>query len=334
VPAVAAPEPLVSVVVPSYNYGAYVGETVRSALAQDADVPLEVVVVDDASSDDSVEVLRAIGDPRMRLWCHERNQGHVVTINEGFARARGRFIARIDSDDRYRPWFLRETLAVLRARPEVGLVWGDVALIDPEGRLLEERAAGVHAGRDHQGNELLALLERNFIPAPTVIARREAWAGALPIPPGLGFSDWYLSLELARRWDFFHRGRVLADYRVHPRSLHHRMTLDRSEEATVFRLLSRLFAEEPRLAGQRGRVYGAQCLMLADKYFAAGMTADARRCYLRALRHRPALARHPGLLRRLGGAVVGRRAYEAVKAWVRRGARPGRAVGVPRGGRP
>src|SRR5574342_226397 len=91
------PEPVVSFVVPSYNYGAYVGQTIASILAQDVDVPLEVVVVDDASTDDSVAVLEAFRDPRVRLWRHQRNAGHVVTINEGFARARGRFVARIDS---------------------------------------------------------------------------------------------------------------------------------------------------------------------------------------------------------------------------------------------
>ena len=316
-------EPLVSFVVPSYNYGAYVGETVQAALAQDWDGPVEVVVVDDASSDDSPAVLRAFADdPRVRLFWHERNLGHVATINEGFAHARGRFVARIDSDDRHRPGFLRATVPVLQQHPRVGLVFGDVALIDAAGRMSEERAVSMPGQEEGRLDGLRPLLTRNFVPAPTAIGRREAWASALPIPTGLGFSDWYLSLWIARRWELYYVPRTLADYRVHAVSLHHRMVADRSEEATVFRLLDRLFAEEPRLRPDRERVYAAQYRMLADKYFGVGMTADARRAYLRAVRLQPRCLADVAVARRLLGTLVGQEAYALAKRWARGGAGP------------
>jgi glycosyltransferase involved in cell wall biosynthesis len=322
-------EPLVSFVVPSYNYGAYVGQTIAAALAQDAPGPVEVVVIDDASTDDSVAVIEGFrGDGRVRFWRHARNQGHVATINEGFARARGRYVARIDSDDRHRPAFLRETLPVLERDPGVGLVFGDVALVDAAGRLEAERAPSLPGHPGGRLDALRPLLSRNFVPAPTTIGRREAWADALPIPAGLGFSDWYLSLWIARRWAFHYVPRTLADYRVHPASLHHRMIRDRSEEATVFRLLDRLLAEEPRLGGERAAVHAAQYRMLGDKYFGCGMTADARRCYLRALRLDPGRALGGGLPRRLAATFVGAAAYGRAKRWARAVTRPAARAGA------
>src|SRR5580658_9356881 len=96
--------PLVSFVVRSCNYGRYLPDCLNGIFAQEGDYPFEVIVVDDGSSDNSVEVLsRYSNDPRLRTILHEHNEGHVRTFNDGVASARGEFIARIDCDDRYRP---------------------------------------------------------------------------------------------------------------------------------------------------------------------------------------------------------------------------------------
>src|SRR5580698_1497884 len=104
-------EPLVSFVVPSYNYARFLPDCLNGIFNQEGGYDFEVIAVDDASSDNSVEVLESFAhDPRLRIVRHERNQGHVKTVNEGLAAARGQFVARIDSDDRYRPEFLRTLL--------------------------------------------------------------------------------------------------------------------------------------------------------------------------------------------------------------------------------
>jgi glycosyltransferase involved in cell wall biosynthesis len=306
--------PLVSFVIPSYNYGRYVRETILGALRQEGGYDLEVVVVDDASIDDSVAVIRSITDPRVRLYCHERNQGHIVTINEGFEYARGRYIARIDSDDRHRPCFLRETLPVFEKHPEVGMVYGLASLMDEAGQVASEPSP--QPGGDRMGDQFVELLLKNFVTAPTVIASREAWQKALPIPGGLGFSDWYLSLQIAKRYPLYFRNCVLADYRVHPEGMHVKMTPDYSEERTIQRLLGEIFQEadsDPRLHRSRGRVYAAQYLQLAEKYFGFQMNLDARRCYLDALRHQPSLIFRRGVPRRLLASLTSRRAYDWLK---------------------
>lgn len=119
------PGATVSVVIPCFNYAKYLPSAVRSALDQE-DVVVDVVIVDDASTDDSVVVaedLRA-HDPRIRVLVNGRNSGAVETFNRGLAAATGEFVVRLDADDLLTPGSLRRAVAVMQAFPEVGLVYG------------------------------------------------------------------------------------------------------------------------------------------------------------------------------------------------------------------
>ncbi len=308
----------------SYNYGRYLGDCLASIVSQDAATEFEIIVVDDASTDDSERVAQSFADPRIRLVRHAVNLGHIATVSDGLSMARGTFVARIDCDDRYRPNYLREVLTVFRRNPEVGLVYGDVALIDDTGMVTAERADRVHGGRDFKGNELTRLLEENFICAPTVIARREAWQQTLPVPDGLAFHDWYFTLMMSRRYDFYYINQVLADYRVHAANLHTTISRNKTEEASIFRVLNMVYGErevtpglEERKQRVRRRVHGAQYLTLANKYFGFGMDADAQRCYVAAVGYRPEYLVQPAVVRRLLATVVGRKRYELAKSIVK-----------------
>lgn len=313
--------PTVSFVVPSYNYGHYLGDCLESILNQEKHSDFEIILIDDGSTDNTQEVLKHFTDPRLRVITHPVNRGHAVTVNEGLSQAKGQFIARIDPDDRYRPYFLCETLEKFSAYPDVGLVYGDAALINERGEITEERSDRLHGGRDFKGNEFLKLLEMNFICSPTVIARREAWLKTLPVPPHLAFHDWYFTLMMAREYDFYYIHRVLADYRVHSLNHHSKVIQEKTEESSVFWLLDQLFAEpektvekERRKRNVQRQVYGAQYLTLADKYFGFGMNADARRCYLKAFLLRPHYLLNLALLRRFAATLIGRKIYEVTKS--------------------
>jgi glycosyltransferase involved in cell wall biosynthesis len=313
--------PLVSFVLLSYNYARFIGETITSVLEQQGDHSFELIIVDDASTDNSHDVIAGFRDLRIRYFRHSRNLGHAATVTNGLRAARGRYVARIDSDDRYRPVFLNEVLPIFQRFPDVGLVHGDAALIDDDGVRTEERVDTQHGDRDFHGNEYVALLERNFVCAPTVIARREAWLTALPIPDALSFHDWYFTLNIARRWPFYFRSAVLADYRVHRTNYHTLITRNKSEEDSIMRLLAQLFAQvetdsalEQRKQRARSRIYAAHYMTLALKYFGAGMGADARRCYLEALRRRPAYLSRFVVMRQLFATVIGISRYQRLKS--------------------
>src|SRR5215210_1888787 len=104
VPAMTGRAPRVSVVIPLYNYGRFLGECVQSALDQDG-VDVDVLVIDDASTDDSLSVATAIaaGDSRVRVVCNERNLGMVGTMNEGLWAAGGEYLVKLDADDLLTP---------------------------------------------------------------------------------------------------------------------------------------------------------------------------------------------------------------------------------------
>jgi len=312
---------MVSFIVPCYNYSRYLGECLTSIFGQEGRFDFEVIAIDDGSTDDTQNVLRSFRDSRLRVITHPRNKGHAFTINEGLSLARGLFIARIDPDDRYRPYFLQAALGKFQSFPEVGLVYGDAAMINERGEITAAHCDRIHGGRDFKGNELVRLLEKNFICAPTVIARRERWQKALPVPDHLAFNDWYFTLRMAQGCDFYYVSQVLADYRVHPLNHHSKVVQDKTEEASLFWLLDQVFSERERTEElerekrrAKGRIYGAQYLTLADKYFGFQMDSDARRCYLQALRYRPRFLLQAGLLRRLLGTFLGRKRYESIRA--------------------
>jgi len=117
--------PAVSVIMPAFNVAPYVGEALRSALAQTF-TDFEVIVVDDGSKDGTADVVRTFEaqDPRVRL-VQQANRGLAGARNTALRAARGEFFALLDSDDVWEPAFLAQQLAILEARPEVDIVTGN-----------------------------------------------------------------------------------------------------------------------------------------------------------------------------------------------------------------
>jgi hypothetical protein len=185
------------------------------------------------------------------------------------------------------------------------------------------RSVRPHEG-DFVGSDFIALLECNFVCAPTVAARRAIWMDALPVPHGLAFNDWYFTLMAARLGPFCYVDQTLADYRVHGANHHTTVSRNRSEERSVIWLLDRIFEQselnpalERAKRAARGRIYAGHYLNFADKYFGFEMTSDARRCYLAAVRWRPSLAGRSDVARRLLASLTSRKAYEGLKSALR-----------------
>lgn len=127
---------LVSVIVPAYNRAHLIVATLESALAQTY-TPLEIIVVDDGSSDGTPEVVQRFGAPVR--YVRQSNAGVAAARNRGFAEGRGEFIALLDSDDIWLPWKLEAQVAVLRSHPDIGMVWTDMSAIDGDGNVLYDR---------------------------------------------------------------------------------------------------------------------------------------------------------------------------------------------------
>ncbi|MFB6105940.1 MAG: glycosyltransferase family 2 protein [Halobacteriaceae archaeon] len=108
-------DPAVSVVVPAYNRAHSVGTAMESVLEQTF-TDLELLVVDDGSTDETRAVVTGCEDPRVRYVAHETNRGRSAARNTGIEAARGRYVAFLDSDDRWRPRKLQRQVTDLRSR--------------------------------------------------------------------------------------------------------------------------------------------------------------------------------------------------------------------------
>lgn len=117
--------PSVTVVVPCYNYGHYLPQALATVLEQPG-VDVEVIAIDDASTDGSAAVLRSLADAddRVRAILHERNRGHVATYNEGLEQASGDYVVLLSADDALPPGSLARATALMEAEPSVGFVYG------------------------------------------------------------------------------------------------------------------------------------------------------------------------------------------------------------------
>jgi glycosyltransferase involved in cell wall biosynthesis len=129
--------PAVSVVMAAYNGAALIGETIASLQAQTL-ADFEVVIVDDCSTDETRDVVRAIDDPRIRLIESEVNQGPVRARNRAVAEARGRYLAGLDQDDLCRPTRLARQVAYLDANPDT-VVLGTAAALLENGAIVAAR---------------------------------------------------------------------------------------------------------------------------------------------------------------------------------------------------
>lgn len=163
--------PLVSVIIPAHNAAEYLLETVRSALDQTYE-PVEVIVVNDGSTDDTAAVATQLGD--QIVYLEQVNLGPAAARNAALRVARGELVALLDADDRWKPTRLERCVDILVGRPEIGMVTTDANLIEG-GVLTEKRSYGDRrrfpfpASEDEQ---IAEIARRNFL-FVGVVFRRE-----------------------------------------------------------------------------------------------------------------------------------------------------------------
>jgi len=132
--------PLVSVIIPNYNYASYVGKAIDSVLGQTYS-NTEIIVVDDGSSDGSLDVLRQFGD-RIKV-IEQKNQGVSMARNNGVAASTGEYVAFLDADDIWLPEKLEKQMRIFDSDTEVGLVHCPMIYIDKDDHELSQSEEGM-----------------------------------------------------------------------------------------------------------------------------------------------------------------------------------------------
>jgi glycosyltransferase involved in cell wall biosynthesis len=132
--------PLVSVAMPIYNAQRTVAAAIRSILGQSV-ADWELLIVNDGSTDGTIDVVRSFRDPRIRVWSDDRNLGLSVRLNETIQQSRGTYYARMDGDDVAYPQRLERQLAFMQANPDLDLVGAWIMVFGEDGVPLGKRTA-------------------------------------------------------------------------------------------------------------------------------------------------------------------------------------------------
>jgi glycosyltransferase involved in cell wall biosynthesis len=231
--------PRLSVVIPAYNAARTIRSAVASTLKQTRPV-LEVIVVDDGSSDGTAEAVAGIGDARVRLVTRA-NGGPSAARNAGIAVARGEWIGFLDSDDLWLPSYVERATVALEASPNPGFAYTDAFFFD-EGSARVRRNTAMEAldpPPPDRASFLAALLRRNFVfTAATVPVSVLAAVGGYD--EGLAMSEEYdLWLRiLVAGFEPIWMGGPLALYRAHPGQSSHQILAMKRTAAQVYRGLS------------------------------------------------------------------------------------------------
>jgi glycosyltransferase involved in cell wall biosynthesis len=299
-------DPTVSVVVPAYNAEAFLGRALDSILAQTFE-DWEIVLVNDGSTDETEAVVNRYAQRigrRLRCFC-QPNAGCGAARNRGIDAARGRFVAFLDADDEFLPRKLERQLGLFQARPDLGLVFSDMALVDLDGKRHESafdrdptvvRRVPIECLGDTyrvcSPDFFDYLLRRYFIPTIVGMVRRDVLGRSIRWPPDPSYSaEWLFFLRVARI------SRV--GFVDEPLSLHHFIarsatrTDPRRNTVRLRNLLREMKRALPNLNRRQRRILrdhrARTCRQLGFDEYWAGHFSRATRHLAESFLHRPAL---------------------------------------------
>ncbi len=212
-----APAPLVSVLMLAYNHGRYIRRAMESVLCQQTNFPVEIVLGEDCSTDDTRAILldfARVHPLHVRLLLHERNVGVSANFAGALAECRGEFIALLEGDDH---WLgtekLQRQVDFLRTHPDCSMCFHDVLLAEGEAGPGTRRFAQPKPPTRSIAENILA---RNCVPTCSVVFRRTALPSLPAAVLGLPMLDWPMWVLLSRCGALAFLDEVWGCYRVHP----------------------------------------------------------------------------------------------------------------------
>lgn len=239
-------KPLVSICIPAYNSARFIERTINSILKQTYD-NIEIVVVDDCSSDNTVEAVRQINDSRIKLYTNDTNQGMAGNWNRSVELTTGEYVKLIPADDIIYSTCIEKSLAVFKAHPEVSMVITGTDLVDNDdnviGSYMHWSKEGIFDGKKIAKTSVML---NNFFGNPvSVLFRRKDFdrtEGFDPVIPYILDFDLWLSLSALGKTAFI------------------------KEKLNAFRV--RRDSNTGVLIGSKGKDYTAEHIRLLDKHIA------------------------------------------------------------------
>jgi len=220
-------KPLISICMPNYNYEKFIKEAIESILAQTY-TDFELIIVDDASTDNSVEIIKSIKDPRIKLYQNESNIFMFPTINKAIRLAKGEIVTIIHSDDMYKKNFLEEIVNTYNIYPDkkvfitgVDFYHSDDGYSVPwypyeNGGIISKKEVLLRLGDSNNiGNSVNVAIHKDAVNKVGYFTNIYKYIG--------DFDYW---LRLAEEFDFVYIPKILANYRIHGSNITHSLVKD------------------------------------------------------------------------------------------------------------
>jgi len=266
---------LVSIITPSYNQAAYLEQTIRSVLEQDYP-RIEYIVVDGASSDGSVEIIKKY-ESKFAYWVSEKDHGQADAINKGFVRATGEIIAWLNSDDYYLQGTVSAAVKVFEENPDVVLVYGDMLAVDEHGKTFNTLS--------YKQLTLEDLLCFQIIGQPAAFMRRSALTKTNGLDLDFHFLlDHLLWIQIAKHGKMLHVNQTWSAARYHAEAKNRAKAAEFGREA--FRILAVAAQDDdlaPVLAKVNRRARASANRVDARYLLDGGQPAQALSAWMRAL---------------------------------------------------
>jgi len=241
-----ANNPKVSVCMPNYNFGHLIGEAIQSVLEQTFP-DFELIIVDDASTDDSVAVIKRFSDERIRFYQNEVNIGRVKNINKSLSLASGDYVTILPSDCTCLPDSLEKRVAVLDTDTGIGVACGGIDVMDEKSRILSTHYPFQHSHVISGEDEFKKLIFGNQIPVITAMVRRECYSSlGLFNEAVTGAADFEMWLRICLNdYHVAFIPDVLARDREHPGDIAPYFSQSNLSGMNTYRVLKATFASLP-----------------------------------------------------------------------------------------
>lgn len=213
---------MISIITTSYNYSEYISETIKSVLAQTYS-DWELIIVDDASSDNSVEIIKSFcNDKRIKLICHNKNKGLKESIKTGLKYACGDWIAFLESDDTFNPETLQKRYEKIDENTKI--IFNDVHLIGDEEWVNETKKQVSQTKKKLAGinfpTNIFKLFETQnpVLTFSCVMIKKELITDEILNSPSDSLLDWWVYINLSFKNEFDYLPEKLTNWRIHPNS--------------------------------------------------------------------------------------------------------------------
>jgi len=274
--------PRVSVIIPVFNGGKFIGQAIDSVLKQTFR-DLEIVVVDDGSTDETPSVVAQFSD--RILYLRQENQGVSVARNTGIEAARGDYLAFLDADDVWLPHKLQRQVECLNKQSNVSAVGCGHYVADRELNVLEEKIP-LHS--QSPLDDLLLFRSNHGLCSSTLLVKKNVIYRVGNFDPSLSTSaDWDLAIRIAHRYEVAFVAEALVYYRQHDANMHQNVGRMERDMRVV---LGKAFAipDQQGSSSLRRRAYSNLYRVLAGSYWHSGEALSAVRCLLLSIVRRPA----------------------------------------------